>query len=279
MEDNLEKYTIQIDSFKSTIINETECVVDILEDIKNCVYIKTLKTEVYIINDSGDSEYSSAIDGKTNNYFNPGEYIYVSLNNFNRIFTTSKEYVPYTWQERVSLNNETYYAHNSDNSGFVDNSTNSDSATNPSNVLFRVRSQDYRILDQTAFNFDKIFIKNIYNNLHKYYDSIYINEKISAPTINTQLTYNNDTNNGNMTHYIVLSNNLSGTSCSPTDTNTLILNPIEPELRKFTIKLWYVNEFGKHELLKFRNTTNNSPLVRLILSFTVYYKRKKLTMV
>ena len=258
MEDNLEKYTIQIDSFKSTIINETECVVDILEDIKNCVYIKTLKTEVYIINDSGDSEYSSAIDGKTNNYFNPGEYIYVSLNNFNRIFTTSKEYVPYTWQERASLNNETYYARNSDNSGFVDNSTNSDSTTNPSNVLFRDKTNDYRILDQTAFNFDKIFIKNIYNNLHKYYDSIYINEKISTPTINTQLTYNNDTNNGNMTHYIVLSNNLSGTSCSPTDTNTLILNPIEPELRKFTIKLWYVNEFGKHELLKFRNTTNNS---------------------
>ena len=277
MEDNLEKYTIQIDSFKSTIINETECVVDILEDIKNCVYIKTLKTEVYIIN---DSEYSSAIDGGTNNYFNPGEYIYVSLNNFNRIFTTSKEYVPYTWQERASLNNEPFYAYNTDNTLIIDNSVNSDSATNSSNVLFRDNSGDYRILDETAFNFDKIFIKNIYNNLHKYYDSIYINEKISAPTINTTLTYNNgNNNNGNMTTYIVLSNNLSGTSCSPTDTNTLILNPIEPELRKFTIKLWYVNEFGKHELLKFRNTTNNSPLVRVILSFTVYYKRKKLTMI
>lgn len=275
MEDNLEKYTIQIDSFKSTIINETECVVDILEDIKNCVYIKTLKTEVYIIN---DSEYSSAIDGKTNNYFNPGEYIYVSLNNFNRIFTTSKEYVPYTWQERASLNNEQFYAYDS-SGNFIDFTTNLDSATNPSNVLFRDNSGDYRILDQTAFNFDKIFIKNIYNNLHKYYDSIYINEKISAPTINTTLIYNNDVDNGIVTNYIVLSNNLSGTSCSPTDTNTLILNPIEPELRKFSIKLWYVNEFGKHELLKFRNTTNNSPLVRVILSFTVYYKRKKLTMV
>lgn len=277
MEDNLEKYTIQIDSFKSTIINETECVVDILEDIKNCVYIKTLKTEVYIIN---DSEYSSAIDGGTNNYFNPGEYIYVSLNNFNRIFTTSKEYVPYTWQERASLNNEPFYAYNTDNTLIIDNSANSDSTTNPSNVLFRDNSGDYRILDETAFNFDKIFIKNIYNNLHKYYDSIYINEKISAPIINTTLTYNNGTNNnGNITNYIVLSNNLSGTSCSPTDTNTLILNPIEPELRKFSIKLWYVNEFGKHELLKFRNSTNNSPLVRVILSFTVYYKRKKLTMI
>lgn len=275
MEDNLEKYTIQIDSFKSTIINETECVVDILEDIKNCVYIKTLKTEVYIIN---DSEYSSAIDGKTNNYFNPGEYIYVSLNNFNRIFTTSKEYVPYTWQERASLNNEQFYAYDS-SGNFIDFTTNLDSATNPSNVLFRDGSGDYRILDQTAFNFDKIFIKNIYNNLHKYYDSIYINEKISAPTINTTLIYNNNVDNGIVTNYIVLSNNLSGTSCSPTDTNTLILNPIEPELRKFSIKLWYVNEFGKHELLKFRNTTNNSPLVRVILSFTVYYKRKKLTMV
>lgn len=277
MEDNLEKYTIQIDSFKSTIINETECVVDILEDIKNCVYIKTLKTEVYIIN---DSEYSSAIDGGINNYFNPGEYIYVSLNNFNRIFTTSKEYVPYTWQERASLNNEQFYAYNTNNSAIIDNTANSDTATNPTNVLFRDGSGDYRILDQTAFNFDKIFIKNIYNNLHKYYDSIYINEKISAPTINTTLTYNNGVNNnGIITNYIVLSNNLSGTSCSPTDTNTLILNPIEPELRKFSIKLWYVNEFGKHELLKFRNTTNNSPLVRVILSFTVYYKRKKLTMV
>lgn len=277
MEDNLEKYTIQIDSFKSTIINETECVVDILEDIKNCVYIKTLKTEVYIIN---DSEYSSAIDGRTYNYLNPGEYIYVSLNNFNRIFTTSKEYVPYTWQERASLNNETFYAYNTDSTELIDNSANSDSATNPSNVLFRDNSRDYRILNETAFNFDKIFIKNIYNNLHKYYDSIYINEKISEPTINTTLIYNNGTNNnGNITNYIVLSNNLSGTSCSPTDTNTLILNPIEPELRKFTIKLWYVNEFGKHELLKFRNSTNNSPLVRVILSFTVYYKRKKLTMI
>ena len=132
---------------------------NILEDIKNCVYIKTLKTEVYIIN---DSEYSSAIDGKTNNYFNPGEYIYVSLNNFNRIFTTSKEYVPYTWQERASLNNETFYAYTIDNTAFIDNTANNDSATNPSNVLFRDNTGNYRILNETAFNFDKIFIKNIY---------------------------------------------------------------------------------------------------------------------
>ena len=48
MDDILEKLTINIDSNYADFKDETEFYVDMIEDIKNCVYIKTLKTEVYV---------------------------------------------------------------------------------------------------------------------------------------------------------------------------------------------------------------------------------------
>ena len=46
MEDNLEKITINIDSEHATFLNDYEFFVDILDDIKNVLYVKTLKTEI-----------------------------------------------------------------------------------------------------------------------------------------------------------------------------------------------------------------------------------------
>ena len=47
MEDSLEKITINIDSYNASFIDDYEFYVDIIDDIKNCIYIKTLKTEVF----------------------------------------------------------------------------------------------------------------------------------------------------------------------------------------------------------------------------------------
>jgi hypothetical protein len=68
---------------------------------------------------------------------------------------------------------------------------------------------------------------------------------------------------------------LSGTSCGPNDTNTMVLNPILPELKRFNIKIWRINELGEHVEIPI---TKNG-VFRVIMSFTVYYKRKKVTRV
>ena len=73
----------------------------------------------------------------------------------------------------------------------------------------------------------------------------------------------------------IFKNELTGTSCGPNDTNTVILNPILPELKRFTVKLYKINEFGEHEPIKI----DKDGVYRVKVSFTIYYKRKKITRV
>ena len=102
-------------------------------------------------------------------------------------------------------------------------------------------------------------------NTLKYYDCIYINK----PTIHTNLLSNP------ICYLLSYKQELSGTSCGPNDTNTMVLNPILPELKRFNIKIWRINELGEH--IEIPITKNG--VFRVIMSFTIYYKRKKVTRV
>ena len=99
MDDILEKITINIDSDYANFTSDTEFYVDIIDDIKNCIYIKTLKTEVFVkANQTDDANLdknlyieNSIIDNDTKTYvFNLGDYLYITLNDIHRINTISK---------------------------------------------------------------------------------------------------------------------------------------------------------------------------------------------
>jgi hypothetical protein len=99
-----------------------------------------------------------------------------------------------------------------------------------------------------------------------YYDSIYINKTT------------HDFMGVNDNYITVYKHELSGTSCGPNDTNTKILNPLLPELRKFSVKLWRVDIDGSHVPIEI-NKNGTEGVIRVVMSFTIYYKRKKVTMV
>ena len=99
MDDILEKITINIDSDYATFIDESEFYVDIIDDIKNCIYIKTLKTEIFVKpDDHGGSSvqytepsiFDSGDDNIKRHVFNIGDYLYVSLNDIKRVNTIAK---------------------------------------------------------------------------------------------------------------------------------------------------------------------------------------------
>lgn len=102
-------------------------------------------------------------------------------------------------------------------------------------------------------------------NTLKYYDCIYINK----PTVHTNLLSNPKC------YLLSYKQELSGTSCGPNDTNTMVLNPILPELKRFNIKIWRINELGEHVEIPI----TKDGVFRVIMSFTIYYKRKKVTRV
>ena len=102
-------------------------------------------------------------------------------------------------------------------------------------------------------------------NTLKYYDCIYINK----PTVHTNLL------SDPVCYLLSYKQELSGTSCGPNDTNTMVLNPILPELKRFNVKIWRINELGEHVEIPI----TKDGVFRVIMSFTVYYKRKKVTRV
>ena len=124
MEDILEKTTIHIDSDYASFISDTEFYVDIIDDIKNCIYIKTLKTEVFVkanypeIEEGRANEYNavessyvenSIFNDKTSNandpsiikknVFNVGDYLYINLNDIHRINAISKKITVKTFDD------------------------------------------------------------------------------------------------------------------------------------------------------------------------------------
>ena len=268
MEDSLEKITINIDSYNASFIDDYEFYVDIIDDIKNCIYIKTLKTEVFTDNNINKSTVGSAFKKNSPiNLFRPGEYIYISLNDIHRINTVSKEIVPLTFSDLkddepgyVWDDAETQFYNGNDPS--KENKINE--VLNPHNTYVYNEGAAIKRPDGTITNYK---IKDTYYNTLRYFDNIYINYE-EPTTVEPTAT---DT-----PIVKVYKQELTGTSCGPNDTNTKVLNPILPELRRFNVILWRVDEFGKHVKVPIGPEEH---VFRVIMSFTIYYKRKKITRV
>lgn len=401
MDDILEKTTIHIDSDYASFISDTEFYVDIIDDIKNCIYIKTLKTEVFVkanypeIEDGRTDEYNavessyvensifnnltSTVDNEKviqRNVFNVGDYLYINLNDIQRINAISKKITVKTFDDiQSNINDNNYgliwtkvdkspidydagdpnnlltYKGISDTTDALATTVkqfltqleikatdlgNGNKATKTEELnnivtftkqeLIDIGLSDYKtffkensyyheaLIDPAAtlryvptyigYTKDNVkinkytwnVIKNndatvaerikylyneggpslnpmnkVYNykvkkeefNTLRYYDSIYINK----PTIHTNLL-------ASPSCYILsYKQELSGTSCGPNDTNTMVLNPILPELKRFNVKLTRINELGEHIDVPI----TNDGVFRVIMSFTIYYKRKKVT--
>tara|TARA_B110000093_G_scaffold78316_1_gene85199 strand:+ start:3156 stop:4370 length:1215 start_codon:yes stop_codon:yes gene_type:complete len=404
MDDILEKTTIHIDSDYASFTSDSEFYVDIIDDIKNCIYLKTLKTEVFVKANyptsatdynAEESSYieNSIFNNKTTaeeqknpierNVFNTGDYIYISLNDINRINTISKKITVKTFDDIESnINNHNFgliwtkvdktpldYPLSNDDAynnlyefntitdanhskaliikdfnamlktkaDTINNSGNTLATTTEelndiitfteqeyinmglfdyktflkennyyhhitlNNIIYRYvptyigYTKDNKRLNKHTWNFiSKIdntkadIIKYVYTNSKgpllnpmnkvynykvkkeelntlRYYDSIYINK----PTIYKNLLTSPEC------YILSYKQELSGTSCGPNDTNTMVLNPILPELKRFNVKLWRINELGEHVEIPI----TNDGVFRVIMSFTVYYKRKKVTRV
>ena len=389
MDDILEKTTINIDSDYANFTSDTEFYVDIIDDIKNCIYIKTLKTEVFVKPNNGYNLYTekSIIDNDTkNNVFNLGDYIYITLNDIHRINTVSKKITVKTFSDIKSNENENDYGlvwtkvdktpidygENNENNlekyfydssifaqkirklntqlkenakykgnaqaeasttdelndkitftkqdiitmGFADyvdykkiikQYTYAHLTLGDTGIIYRyvptyigytkdddrinkytwevLNTSDAEDADRLKYLYNsKGSLKNptnnrVYNyqiqkeemNTLKYYDCIYINK----PTIHTNLL------SSPICNILSYKQELSGTSCGPNDTNTMVLNPILPELKRFNVKLWRINELGEHVEVPITKVIpeDEGGVFRVIMSFTVYYKRKKVTRV
>ena len=395
MDDILEKITINIDSDYATFIDESEFYVDIIDDIKNCIYIKTLKTEIFVKPDpvvssvqyTETSIFDSGNDDIKRHVFNIGDYLYVSLNDIKRVNTIAKTTTIMTFNDiktdaiigKDKDNNNIYDSdfglkwtevqHDSSYEGSLDNwdgnSLNKFAFLGDADILlfitiinnkikeggtetfnFNIQYGDWSVYigggttneyndfikkirsylsEDTYYVYDtaalapRTFVvgnigytaenekitkylwnkknknpdggvnKYVFNkggriqnasnkvqnykvkktdfNTLKYYDSIYID----MPKI-----YSNELSD-DPTNFLSYKQELTGTSCGPNDTNTVVLNPILPELKRFNIKLWKIDEFGNHEPVLISQT--NSGVFRVIMSFTIYYKRKKETRV
>lgn len=258
MEDSLEKITINIDTDTATFTNnKSEFYVDIIDDIKNCIYIKTLKTEIFVKN---PYKFQSKYDNQQIDTFTHGSKIYMKLNtgdyDLDRHIVPAKELIPLTYGKKLSDDQRQFY----NNQGIL-----IEDSSPPSNdtILFQEGGLKRSILTKKPFNF---YIQDEYNTVEKYYDLIEIsNESI--------IEYGSD-------QYKVYQRELNGTSCGPNDTNTYKLNPILPELRRFNLQFFYKNEDGKHVPLDIdRNNsyTTTKGVFRINISFTVYFNRKKIT--
>lgn len=395
MDDILEKITINIDSDYATFIDESEFYVDIIDDIKNCIYIKTLKTEIFVKPDpevssvqyTEPSIFDSGTDNIKRHVFNIGDYLYVSLNDIKRVNTIAKTTTIMTFNDiktdaiigKDKDNNNIYDSdfglkwtevqHDSSYEGALDNwdgnSLNKFAFLGDADILlfitiinnkikeggtetfnFNIQYGDWSVYigggttneyndfikkirsylsEDTYYVYDtaalapRTFVvgnigytaenekitkylwnkknknpdggvnKYVFNkggrlrnasnkvqnykvkktdfNTLKYYDSIYID----MPKI-----YSNELSD-DFTNFLSYKQELTGTSCGPNDTNTVVLNPILPELKRFNIKLWKIDEFGNHVTIPITQT--DSGVFRVIMSFTIYYKRKKETRV
>ena len=398
MDDILEKITINIDSDYATFIDESEFYVDIIDDIKNCIYIKTLKTEIFVKpDDHGGSSvqytepsiFDSGDDNIKRHVFNIGDYLYVSLNDIKRVNTIAKTTTIMTFND---IKTDAIIGKDKDNNNIYDsdfglkwteveydesfmgtygnwdvNSLNKLDDLNDVDIIKFKRIIDKKIEEGSTETFNiqfgdweefttsgrttndyNDFIKKIRSYLYedtyyvyvdgsnaasdprtfvvgnigytaegakitkylwnkknthsggvsnkyvfnkggrlrnasnkvqnykvkktdfntlKYYDSIYID----MPKI-----YSNELSD-DPTNFLSYKQELTGTSCGPNDTNTVVLNPILPELKRFNIKLWKIDEFGNHVTIPITQT--DSGVFRVIMSFTIYYKRKKETRV
>ena len=273
MEDSIEKKTILLDSYNAKFNADNSFYFDLQEDIKNCIYIKTLKSEIHI----NESKWNSETD-KDNNEGNKyyeitrngfakygqlrkGDHLYISLNDFERIIVPVKVKTPYTKLDELlsDLNLDQNMSSEEINTRFKYSYNTTVLNTNENFVIYNNTNNDANNkedIENASFRAINYPIKNITENYNKYYDAIYINDVGDNITVYKQ--------------------ELAGTSCGPNDTNTLVLNPLLPELRRFNVAIYKQDDDGRHVKVNCSKENMNG-IHRVILSFTIYYKRKKIT--
>jgi hypothetical protein len=247
------------------------------DDIDDQSYIRS-NQNYYTINTKDGKTKLSLQEWKLTGINNISYKIYVEFN--------SEKYVPITKQyftekelssmglmgtvgknDYIMFNENTYYLPDYDNLGntsYVFKGTKQEitrfDITDADNygdlVLYNNNNTESAIINNNYIDYNQLLISKTYLTDKRYYDKIDI------------------TNNLASENYI-FKNELTGTSCGPNDTNTVILNPILPELKRFTVKLYKTNEFGEHEPIKI----DKDGVYRVKVSFTIYYKRKKITRV
>lgn len=167
MEDSLEKITINIDTDTATFINKSEFYVDIIDDIKNCIYIKTNKTEIFV---KKTFNYKSKYNDVEFPIFNNGKKIYMKLTtgdyDLQRHIVPIKEIIPLTYQNFVLSDEDDindYYKHDGT---YAFNNGLSDAPADSPQVLFKVGGgmNNRTFLNNYPTNFH---IKDVQNTVNK----------------------------------------------------------------------------------------------------------------
>jgi len=227
-----------------------------------------------------DDVYKNVIDGMTyhnNDALDPLQYyfnyskgtklyitdIYFYKNLGDQIIPNYCKFVPTEEELEICYRNYKINRHTFENSPILDKSI---------DYIFKEKqiNKDYAFTNYIGSYDNNIKYENTETETEtailNYYDSIYINKTT------------HDFMGVNDNYITVYKHELSGTSCGPNDTNTKILNPLLPELRKFSVKLWRVDSDGSHVPIEI-NKNGTEGVIRVVMSFTIYYKRKKVTMV
>lgn len=271
---------------------------DILYDDTK-IDLDTISTDSWIIS---NSQYYTINTKNVKTILTPDEWKLTGIDNItdkNYVRLNNVDYIPktqyyFTEQELqnikligkiskndyIKFNNNTYYLPDYDNlgnTGYIFDSTagtreitkfditDADPATGDLVLYNTTSTQSARDITFNTIDYSQIFINNIYLTDKRYYDKIDITNDLADDLADDLVDKK----------YYIFKNELTGTSCGPNDTNTVILNPILPELKRFTVKLYKTNEFGEHEPIKI----NKDGVYRVKVSFTIYYKRKKITRV
>lgn len=190
----LDKRIIYINSSNCKYIDNTKCsfFYDLLDPIRNVLYVKLMKAEL-IVNPSGNINSTAIQDG---------DPVFVTLNNYSRVFTTIRE-------------NVTLYD------------------------------------TKTKLSYDEMQSKNV-----KCFECISLNisDKYGAGSVPSKL--------------VSFKSEYTATGCTINDTNTFVLDPVDPGLKRLDIGLYdkKFNVLGKNDI----NTFN--------MILCIYSSRKKVTM-
>jgi|UniRef100_A0A6C0JU05 hypothetical protein len=282
---------------------------DILYDDTK-IDLDTISTDSWIIS---NSQYYTINTKNVNTRLTPDQWKLTGIDNItakNYVRIKGIDYIPktqyyFTEQELqnikligkiskndyIKFNNNTYYLPDYDNlgnTGYVFNGTKLEitkfdinDADNYGDLVLYNNTSSTKSARNITFNtidYSQILIDNIYLTDKRYYDKIDITNDLDDKI---DITNDEDpeaditTDEDPVAAIYIFKNELTGTSCGPNDTNTVILNPILPELKRFTVKLYKINEFGEHEPIKI----DKDGVYRVKVSFTIYYKRKKITRV
>lgn len=239
-----DKQIIEIDmanAVKTNMIDGTdyfcEFYIDILEPIRNAVYIKIMRTSIALNTNFANISLDDAtllpftkiiFNGDDNQLVLDNDPIYVRMNNYGRLSSIINE----TYQEMVVID----YEKKADNP----NEYQTDSSGN------KIPIKEERTVTKPTvcefFDMIHLNLTNIYNLFKQHNAAVSI-----SPTS------------------IAFKNENQQTAFDPNDTSVYILNPMEPSLKRFNIEL----RDKKNQLL------NTADVSSFKMTICVYSKQKK----